>query len=303
MHASYDRPTFVLALTPVPGQGDALAHLLRTRWGEEPVELRNPDTGHRLFELYVASEVEALLLRSALMGEPCLAGATIACTDPADWEAAFRRRFHARNIGTRLRICPVWEQDQPADPGRTTVLIDPGLSFGTGEHFTTAFCLEMIDQVWLNSAPASFLDVGTGSGILAIAAARLGCPRVVALEADTGVMSIARDNLDRNGVGDRIDLRSQDLRDDPPAGVYDVVCANLFAGLLTECAGALRRATGMTLILSGMREFEIDGVADGFARLGGQEIIRDGDGEWAGLMIAFGSSDPERVSERRGKTK
>ena len=303
MHASYDQPTFVLALTPVHGQGDALAHCLRSRWEEGPVELRNPDTGHMLFELYFASEVEALLLRSALMGETCLAAATITRTNPADWEAAFRSRFHARNVGERLRICPLWEQDQPGDPGRTTVLIDPGLSFGTGEHFTTSFCLEMIDQVWLNSAPSSFLDVGTGSGILAIAAARLGCPRIVAIEADTGVMSIARDNLARNGVGDRIDLRSQDLQEDPPGGVYDVVCANLFASLLTDCSGALRQATGTSLIMSGMREFEIDGVADVFARLGGREVVRDGDGEWAGLVIAFGSSDAKKKTERRGKTK
>ena len=145
----------------------------------------------------------------------------------------------------------------------------------------------MIDRLWLDSAPDSFLDVGTGSGLLAIAAARLGCPRVVAVEKDAGVLGYTHENFERNGVAERIDLRHLDVEVDALPGPCELVCANQISGLLMECASELVRSAGRWLAMTGIREVEADGVAGVYAARGGIERVRDGDGEWVGMLLEF----------------
>jgi ribosomal protein L11 methyltransferase len=139
--------------------------------------------------------------------------------------------------------------------------------------------------LWQASTPSSFLDVGAGSGILAIAAAKLGCGRVVALEADPAVIPYARRNVGLNGVEDAVDLRCATLGVDDVDGSCEVVCANLTGGTLLDCVGELARAAERVLVLSGIREGEADAVAAAFEQAGWRERCRDGDGEWAGLKM------------------
>lgn len=286
MISAYDHPVYLVRLAVGAADADALAQDLADLWGQVPVQIRRPGADTVCLDLYFPDEVRAQLAQAALgTADPRVRGTRVARTDPADWEASFRRQFPIRDIGARLRIVPVWEQAHAPSDHRIHLIVDPGLSFGTGTHFTTAFCLEMIDGLWQASTPSSFLDVGAGSGILAIAAAKLGCGRVVAMEADPAVIPYARRNVGLNGVEDAVDLRCATLGVDDVDGSCEVVCANLTGGTLLDCVGELARAAERVLVLSGIREGEADAVAAAFEQAGWRERCRDGDGEWAGLRM------------------
>jgi ribosomal protein L11 methyltransferase len=132
------------------------------------------------------------------------------------------------------------------------------------------------------------LDAGTGSGILAIAAALMGCRHIDAFDFDPLCMETAAENMRRNGVEERIDLSRADIREGWKAEPYDIVVANLFSHLLVDVAPALMSLVRGHLVLTGILEHEGDYVADAFMRAGGREIMRDGDGEWCGILIASG---------------
>jgi ribosomal protein L11 methyltransferase len=282
--SAYERQATVLVLEVAAEDAEAMAAELAARWGREPVQVLRPHHPMVWIELYFHDEVQAMLARAAMRGDT-VRSTSLRPSVPADWQAMFQRQFTAREIGARLRICPVWEQDIVPEDHRVNLWVDPGLSFGTGNHFTTSFCLERMDQLWFNSPPSSFLDVGTGSGILAIAAAALGCERVVAFDADEAVLPYTRENIGHNQVSSRVDLRCLDVRFASFGESFDIICANLYGGLLLDCAPALVRWCGRNLIISGIRDVEVEGVADAFVAAGAQELVRDGDGEWAGLMF------------------
>ena len=264
---------------------DTVAEWIESMWGFQVVQLLRPGHPRVWLELYFPSDIQAEIARQLLIDREGVRAAQIRQTTPRDWESFWRHHFHTQDIGARLRICPVWEKKQLPSDGRETVLINPGLSFGTGDHFTTRFCLEMIDRLCQKIALSSLLDVGTGSGILAIAAAKLGCDRVLGLDNDGQCIVQARENAELNGVAGKVEWRSFDVMRDAVPGPYDVVCANLFSEMLISVAPALLGAARSRLILSGIRETQIDGVADAYHALGAREIVRDGDGEWAGLMF------------------
>jgi ribosomal protein L11 methyltransferase len=263
---------------------EALEEHIRDHLGVEPVQILRPGDSRIWLDLYFNSDVEARLAEQVLGKQFGIRASVIKACKSKDWQAFWRRHFHRRQIGRRLLICPVWDPPSAGEE-RISLLINPGLSFGTGDHFTTRFCLEMIDRVFEESVPASFMDVGTGSGILAIAAARLGCSQVAGADYDEIALRQAEENVALNGVSDGIRMQTFDITRDRLDGVYEVVCANLYSSLLTEYAGELARATGRYLILSGMRESEADGVVDAFLACGLREVVRDGDGEWCGLML------------------
>jgi ribosomal protein L11 methyltransferase len=187
-------------------------------------------------------------------------------------------------LGRNLRIVPEWEQ-APND-GRINIIINPGLSFGTGGHFTTRFCLEALEEAAITLNPQTMIDAGTGSGILSIAAIRLGIPDVVAFDYDPVCIEQCNTNAERNGVGGQIHFFQTDVLEpgwnSKPA---DLVCANILTSVLLEAAPLIKRATGKRMILSGIREVEADAVADTFIQLGCREVSRDGDGKWCGLVI------------------
>ena len=275
----------VLTLEADAAYADELAAWLEARFGKSPVQLQRPDSNRVWIELYFDTDAEAVRASRASAGQPGVLGAGTRLCRARDWQSFWRHHFHAHDVGTRLRICPTWEARRDRAPGRVRLLLDPGLSFGTGEHFTTRFCLEMLDTLCQKSRPLSMLDVGTGSGILAMAAAKLGVRRVLGTDNDAQALEQARRNLALNRLGRRIRLAVMDITTAPPPGRFDLVCANIYARILIEVAPALVRCAQKHLVLSGIREHELDGVAETYLDLGLREIGRDGDGQWGGLVL------------------
>jgi len=201
-------------------------------------------------ETQVVAAVERYLTS---LGEiaPAARGATLAAVPvPAvDWEALWRHHHRPVAVGRRLLVAPPWDVPRPA--GREVLVIEPGMAFGTGQHATTRACLEAIEAAVGTGQVRSALDVGTGSGVLALALARLGVERVVALDTDPAVVPLARANLARNGAA-RVPLLAGPLA--AVRGRFDLVVANLLADAIVAEAGALARAVGPggRLVVSGL---------------------------------------------------
>jgi ribosomal protein L11 methyltransferase len=149
-----------------------------------------------------------------------------------NWHTAWRRYFRSRRFGQRLRVQPSWSRYKPA-PHEILVQLDPGLAFGTGGHATTAMCLELLERYVRHGMRVA--DVGTGTGILAIAAAKLGAREVVAVDDDALAVKIAQGNAERNGVADRVRVLEGDgfhaLH-----GTYDLIVCNIISSFLNSTA-------------------------------------------------------------------
>ncbi|MFQ1728596.1 50S ribosomal protein L11 methyltransferase [Aeromonas veronii] len=167
-----------------------------------------------------------------------------------DWVREWMDHFHPMQFGERLWICPSW-RDVP-NPEAVNVMLDPGLAFGTGTHPTTALCLQWLDGLDLTGK--TVVDFGCGSGILGIAALKLGAARVIGIDIDPQAIQASRDNAARNGVADQIELY---LPADQPQDVEaDVVVANILAGPLRELAPLIagHGKPGSLMALSGVLE-------------------------------------------------
>src|SRR5437867_4160704 len=150
-----------------------------------------------------------------------------------DWSNSWKRHFRPIEIGRRLLVQPTWSRRR-AKRGQAVVILDPGLSFGTGHHPTTAFCLEQISSLRDENNSQSLLDIGTGSGILSIAATKLGYAPVVAFDFDPDAVRVAKENAAANAV--RFPISQQDLTQLPlhTREQFTVVCANLIYDLLIQ---------------------------------------------------------------------
>ncbi|MFP1763358.1 50S ribosomal protein L11 methyltransferase [Lonsdalea quercina] len=177
-----------------------------------------------------------------------------------DWEREWMDNFHPMQFGKRLWICPSW-RDIP-DPEAVNVMLDPGLAFGTGTHPTTALCLQWLDGLDLQGK--TVIDFGCGSGILAIAALKLGAARAIGIDIDPQAIQASRDNAQRNGVSERLELYLP--QDQPDALSADVVVANILAGPLRELApliGELPKVGGH-LGLSGVLATQAANVSEAY---------------------------------------
>lgn len=169
---------------------------------------------------------------------------TVRWVEEADWATAWKQYFKPLRIGRRLLIVPSWEQAD-LQPGDVAITLDPGMAFGTGQHATTALCLRWLEA--LVQPGARVLDVGTGSGILAIAAARLGAGAVLACDLDPVAAAVAAENVARNGVAGQVAVACATV-DQPPvrawvrAGRPDLVVANLTAAAVQQVAPAVAAA-------------------------------------------------------------
>lgn len=147
-----------------------------------------------------------------------------------DWEREWMDNFHPMQFGRRLWICPSWRE--VPDPNAVNVMLDPGLAFGTGTHPTTALCLQWLDGLDLQGK--TVIDFGCGSGILAIAALKLGAKAAIGIDIDPQAILASRNNAEANGVADKLQLF---LAKDQPQNLHaDVVVANILAGPLKELA-------------------------------------------------------------------
>ena len=179
-----------------------------------------------------------------------------------NWHDGWRSHFKPQKVGRRFLVTPPW--NRPKETRRHVVFIEPAMAFGTGTHETTRGCLEFIDELCAEAAPARALDVGTGSGILAIGMARLGVREVLALDNDPVALEAAAANLRLNAVGGAVTLSD--------AGVarvrrrFPLVVANIILETLEELAAPLSRCVGArgSLILSGLLHDHVPPVMRSF---------------------------------------
>jgi ribosomal protein L11 methyltransferase len=206
------------------------------------------------------------------------------------WADAWRAYFRPIAVGRRLLVCPPWEVPGPSlADGRVVVLIEPGRAFGTGNHGSTRGCLALLERVLDRAGVPHALDVGCGSGILAIAAARLGVARVDAIDVDPDAVAATEDNARRNAVQDRVRVSVAAL--DAWAGLRaPLVLANLLApahlALAPTLAGLV--TSGGSLIAGGLLAHETPAVASAFAAAGcwlGEVAEYEG---WATLLVCHG---------------
>jgi len=188
-----------------------------------------------------------------------------------DWAESWKRHFKPLRIGRALLIRPGWSRVRPRR-GEAEVVLDPGLSFGTGHHPTTAWCLRELVRLRKTGHAQAFLDIGTGSGILAIAAAKLGYAPVMAFDVDPQAVRVARANARANGVARAVRIFRADLSALPgrPARRFDVVCANLTAPLLLAQRRriAAQLSGAGVLVLAGILQSEFASVVRAYAESG-----------------------------------
>lgn len=270
-------------LVPVE-KAETICEWVREALQKEPIEVIRPLAEESLIEIYFDSVLEAEIAKKALPADLGIRTAEVKEYKEQDWTTFWRHHFHSMELGKTLRIVPEWET-APEDK-RINILINPGLSFGTGGHFTTRFCLEALDEAVRTLQPQSMIDAGTGSGILSIAAIKLGIPDVAAFDHDPVCIEQCAINAARNGVKERIRFFQADVLDPAwCAKPADLVCANILTSVLLDSAPLIKRAAKKRILLSGIREIEADAVADTFIQLGCREVSRDGDGQWCGLIL------------------
>lgn len=271
-----------LSITIHPENRQPVYNWLEDNFSISPVETHRPQSPILQLDAYFETLLHAQIAQKILPATLPILHAEANELRAEEWTTFWQHHFKIEEIGRNLRIVPYWE-DPPEDQ-RKNLIINPGLSFGTGGHFTTRFCLEQLEIAIQQKQPKSLLDAGSGSGILSIAADKLGIEHIHAFDLDPVSIEQADANASRNRSP--INFKTADLLDEefylPSA---DLICANILTGVLLQAAPKLIQATNLRLILSGIREIEADAVADTFIQYGAQEVSRDGDGEWCGIVL------------------
>lgn len=238
-----------------------------------PVDDRLPRTRRRLEEaLWHLSQIRPL-------PEP-----TYRRIAEADWAEAWKRHLRILHVGQRIVIRPSWLDYDPQE-GEVVIVLDPGMAFGTGLHPTTQMCLMALEE---HVRPGmSLLDLGTGSGILAIAGAKLGASRVLALDTDPQAVEVARENVRRNGVMGQVIVMEGSL--DQADGRFDVVAVNILAKVIVEMLAqglAARLMPEGRLILAGLIADQEAEVTAALRQVGLEPIGRRQIDDWVGLVAA-----------------
>jgi ribosomal protein L11 methyltransferase len=223
--------------------------------------------------------------------------------DEADWADAWKAHFPVLRVGRRLVIRPTWRRHRPR-PDDVVLALDPGMAFGTGLHPTTRLCLAAIERLadagrlasgGAADGTARVLDVGCGSGILAIAAAKLGAGQIVGLDPDPIAIESTDANARRNGLAGRLIARRGTIPSGDPR--FDVVLANLIAGLLAALAIdlAAELAVGGTLVASGIFIDREPEVRTALETAGLSIADRTVEGDWVALEARRRGSDPQPI--------
>jgi ribosomal protein L11 methyltransferase len=204
---------------------------------------------------------------------------------PDDWTDSWRDFHEPVWISDRLLVRPSWEAHVSRE-AEVQVVVDPGQAFGTGAHATTRMCLELLlGLADSGEARGPLADLGTGSGVLAIAASKLGWDPVLALDHERAAIEAAAGNAEANGV--ELALSRLNLREEAPPAV-PVLVANLTAPLLHAVAGRLAEPPVRTLVCSGLLASEVDGVSSAFAERGLSVAEQRARGDWAALLLRSG---------------
>ena len=280
---------------------EPVAALLERIFGQPPSVYENVESGEIWVTVYVREPLRELKPRKAEILEgfgklkdlgldPGPPQVQIRRVPRKDWSESWKKYFKTIWVGSALMIRPSWSKEKPGK-GQAVVVLDPGLSFGTGQHATTSFCLREI--VRSRGVARSLLDIGTGSGILAISASKLGYHPVEAFDFDPIAVRVALANCRRNRVEHRVRVRRQDLTKLKEANLrkYDVVCANLISTLLLDEQPTIlnRLAPGGLLVLAGILETEFPRVRQSYARAGLELVHTRKEREWQSGSFRFRS--------------
>jgi ribosomal protein L11 methyltransferase len=279
-----------------PPNDDAVERVLATIDDEHPAALESHDDGVRIF-FSSSGDRERASLRIAAYHED------VVCTSidvpDENWAARSQAAVAPIEVG-RLLITPPWHEAEARErrDGSGTplllVVIQPSMGFGTGHHATTRLCLRLMQRRSLMGARV--IDVGTGSGVLAIAAWRLGATDVVAIDSDPDALQSAEDNIRRNGGETVVQARLAALGVEGDRltadGRFDLVVANLTGAVLQKCAGVLASLVGPngSVIVSGCLKDEAADVERAFAAAGLATVGREDADEWAALTLTSPSA-------------
>ena len=232
----------------------------------------------RLTGLYPADTDMDQVLAAFPSGLLRQANQRVEILEDKDWEREWMQHYRPMPFGKRLWVCPSWLQ--PPDPGAINLLLDPGLAFGTGTHPTTALCLAQLDSMDL--AGCDIVDYGCGSGILAVAALRLGAAFALAVDNDPQALVATRDNAGRNGIAAAgMEVVLPDAVDHQAwSGRASLVIANILAGPLMELADTLAAflRPGGTLLLSGLLDTQAAALCEHYADRINLQVAGEKDG-------------------------
>ncbi len=205
-----------------------------------------------------------------------------------DWKFAYRRHFKTEFVSERICTVPEWEWDElKREDGKVYIKLDPGMAFGTGKHETTKACLQFIDKVssTLNSQSSTFLDMGCGSGILSIAAAKLGYSQVSGFDVDQEAVDASLENAEKNGVKVAYSKFALGRPGNPPIAPADLVAANILGPLLIRFADEIAPACRSKLIISGILDTLYPEVLAAYQERGFRELERRTIGEWTSGLL------------------
>jgi ribosomal protein L11 methyltransferase len=283
-----------ISVTTAPEAEDAVVELLGGAFGQAVSSYTDADTRRTDVSVYVqrrpdwsqarqaelASGLKRIVNSGLDIGPGML---SLKRVREEDWAESWKLHFKPLVIGSELLLKPSWSRRRPRK-GQAVVVLDPGLSFGTGRHPTTAFCLRQLVAGRRPGEAQSCLDVGTGSGILAIAAAKFGYAQVDAFDIDPQSIRVARANARRNRVSARVRFRRMDLARLPSRGAqkYSLVCANLVSNLLLDERGRIlaRLRLDGVLVVAGILKGEFAHVRRAFAAAGLRLIASRTENEW-----------------------
>ncbi len=237
--------------------------------------VRAPAAGEAILIAYFENEADAKEAQSALAEEIPAARQVIEEVVERDWSTEWRSQIRSVQVG-RLWVGPPWEKDKaPAD--KVCLFIEPKMAFGTGDHPTTSLCLAAVDDFMAANAGASVLDVGTGTGVLAFAAKKLGASRVVGLDNDTLSVQLAKECAEENGITD-VELSTKTLHG--VDGQFDLVLANILANTLIELAPLIAPKVKHRLVLAGVLVPQAKDVTAAFTAQGLKPAGEVTQGEW-----------------------
>jgi len=294
------KPLWRISVTTSLEAEDAATELLTSLFGKASSSYFNLETGvsrvsvfnEKKIPMGVEKEISAGLEEIKRCGLNIGAGKVeIIRVKREDWAESWKKHFKAMEIGHALLIKPSWIKKLPRR-GQSVVILDPGLSFGTGQHATTSFCLAEIVRCLKKETSQSFLDIGTGSGILAIAATTLGYKPVSAFDFDPESVRVAKANARVNKVSNKLKIFRGDVTKLPaakPAIQFDLVCANLISNLLIaekqKIVAQVKRSG--TLVLAGILAPEFVQVQRAFESLGLKLVASKVEKEWRSGSFRF----------------
>ena len=205
-----------------------------------------------------------------------------------DWAETWKEFFHTEKIGARTVIKPTWEEYE-VKVGEIVVELDPGAAFGTGQHATTSLCIRALED--LVRPGMTVFDVGTGSGVLAIVAAKLGAKRVEAVDFDPVAVRVARENVRQNGAEDVVRTGRSDLLKSVE-GRADLIIANIIADIIVRLFGEVKGslAAGGTMLLSGIIEDRLADVVEAAGRHGFSVEKIEQEKGWAAVVVKGGGA-------------